>query len=105
MDNHEWLKQRRLKDLRRVSSDKVLQLIDEFYADLQFLNQQLKDRKISPSVWIRWKQNIFHIHVKKLRQLDRERSLDTKTFGRVMSVLCEDENPAKFDYKLLMSDR
>lgn len=102
MNNCEWLKQLRLQDLRCVTPSRVLQLIDGFYADLRLLNQQLKDGKISEHDWFYYKRDMFWLHCNKLRELNRTQAINDKTFNRVMSILCEEDEPlVNLDYKLL----
>lgn len=101
IDNAEWLRQRRLRDLRNVAPDKIIELINDFHKDLKQLNNQLNKGAITPLEWIKAKSPLFSAYMSRLRQLDTVRCIDSKTFCRTVSIFCEEEVPiTNFDYKL-----
>lgn len=99
--NREWIKQRRLRDLRRISPDKILQLIDSFHADIRSLNQLLTDERITPIERISRRKTVIHIHYEKLQKLNKSEPMSDQSYNRVMSIILEEDNPLGFDYRLL----
>lgn len=99
--NREWIKQRRLRDLRRISPDKILQLIDEFQSDMRSLNQLLTDERITPIERISRRKTVIHIHYGKLQKLDKSEPVSEQLYNRVMSIILGEDNTLEFDYQLL----
>lgn len=101
LSNREWIKRRRLRDLRRISPDKILQLIDEFQSDMRSLNQMLTDERITPIERISRRKTVIHIHYEKLQKLNKSEPMSDQSYNRVMSIILEEDNPLEFDYHLL----
>lgn len=101
ISNQEWIKQRRLQSLRRISPDKILQLIDEFHAELRSLNQLLTDERIIPLERISRRKTVIHIHYGRLQKLNKLEPMSGQSYNRVMSIILGEDNPLEFDYRLL----
>lgn len=101
LSNREWIKRRRLQDLRRISSDKILQLIDEFQSDMRSLSQLLTDERITPLERISRRKTVIHIHCEKLQKLDESEPMSEQLYSRVMSIILGEDNTLEFDYHLL----
>ena len=99
--NREWIKQRRLRDLRRISPDKILQLIDSFHADIRSLNQLLADARITSMEGISRRKTIIHIYYGKLQDLNKSQPMNNQLYNRMMSIICGEDSPLEFDYHLL----
>lgn len=84
---YQWLKNRRLKDLCRISPDKILILIDEYVSKVKPIKTRLNNGAISEETAFIYRTRLFNNYYHETENLNYKRLINKETRTKAVNAL------------------